>query len=266
MNPAGRVAVVTGASSGIGRATALELARTGAKVVLAARRIDRLETLAAECRALGTEALAVETDVSDQSSCVRLIERASSLGDVDILINNAGFAIFDRIAQARPEDVRAMMETNYLGTVWCTQAALPGMLERRRGHVVAVGSITGIMGFAGMAGYGATKFALTGFMEALRDEVIDHGIGTSLVCPASTDTEFFVTGDRAKIPAASRLLATIPPERIARMIVSVIRSGRPRVVIPASASLYMRFKELAPRTAHYLMRRTSKLLERRKVE
>lgn len=266
MNPQGRVAVVTGASSGIGRETALALARAGARVVIAARRLELLEQLAQECRAEGAEVLPVETDVTDRASCERLIERASTLGDVDILVNNAGFAIFDRVADASPDDLRRMMETNYFGTVWCTQSVLPGMLERGRGSIVTVASITGIMGFAGMSGYCATKFALVGFMEALRNEVIGRGVDVSLVCPGTTRTDFFTIAQKGKMPAASRLLLAVPPERIATVIVRSIRSGRARVIVPASASLYMRFKELAPGIAHFLMRKTSQMLERRNRE
>src|SRR6185503_18758121 len=141
----GKTAVVTGASSGIGRAAALELARRGANVVLAARRAERLEAVVRECEALGVRASAVPTDVNSRQDCLRLIESA---GDVDILVNNAGFAVFDAIESANPDDLAAMMETNYLGTVWCTQAVLPQMLARRAGTIVNVASIAGIMGYA----------------------------------------------------------------------------------------------------------------------
>src|SRR5690349_7967785 len=114
--------IITGASSGIGRATALEMARRGAHVVLAARRADRLEEVAAECRALGVRAVAVPTDVTKAGDCRRLIDTA---GEVDVLVNNAGFAIFSAVAEANPDEVREMIETNYLGAFHCTQAVLP---------------------------------------------------------------------------------------------------------------------------------------------
>src|SRR5688500_3243094 len=115
----GRNAVVTGASSGIGRAVAIELARRGANVVLAARRAERLEETAAACRAHGVTATPVVTDVTRREDCLRLIEAA---GTVDVLVNNAGFAVFDAVDQARPEELREMMDTNYFGTIHCTQA------------------------------------------------------------------------------------------------------------------------------------------------
>lgn len=255
-----RNVVITGASSGIGRATALEMARRGANVVLAARRADRLEEVAAQCHALGVQAVPVATDVTNPEECRRLIEKA---GPVDVLVNSAGFAILGPLVEARPEDLRAMMETNYHGTVYCTQAVLPQMLERRSGTIVNVSSIMGVMGVAGMVGYSATKFALNGFSEALRDEVLGSGVKVALVCPATTDTEFFVTAEKGKIPGASRLMRAMRPEQVARAVCDAAEDGRYRRILPALAMSYMRMKEVFPRFAHSLFRRVSALLERR---
>ncbi|HYH05764.1 MAG TPA: SDR family NAD(P)-dependent oxidoreductase [Thermoanaerobaculia bacterium] len=260
MSLQGKTAVITGASSGIGKAAALELARRGANVVLGARRIDQLEEVAKQCRALGVTAIAVATDVTKRDDCARLI---ASAGEVDVLVNNAGFAVFDAIENAKSEDLHAMMETNYFGTVHCTQAVLPRMLARRSGTIVNVASIAGIMGFARMGGYSATKFAVIGFTEALRDEVIASGVRVALVCPGTTDTEFFVKAERGKMPGASRLILAVKPERVARAIGDAAENGRYRRILPLLAAIYMRMKEISPRLAHLLMRRVSALLERR---
>ena len=260
MNLQGKTAVVTGASSGIGRAVALEFARRGATVILGARRVDRLESVAAECRALGVQATAVACDVTSQEDCRRLIAAAPR---VDILVNNAGFAIFDAVAEARPGELRSMMDTNYFGSVNCVQAALPQMLARGDGAIVNVASITGIMGFARMSGYCATKFALVGFTEALRDEVLGRGVRVALVCPGTTETEFFVKAERGKMPGASRLILAVKPERVARAVCDAAEDGRYRRILPLFAAIYMRLKELFPRSAHLMMRRVSALLERR---
>jgi hypothetical protein len=260
MDLRGKNIVVTGASSGIGRATALELARRGANLVLAARRADRLEEVAAQCRALGVAAVTVPTDVTSAADCRRLIDTA---GDVDVLVNNAGFAVFSPVAEANPDVVREMIETNYLGAFHCTQAVLPRMLARRSGTIVNVSSITGLMGFARMSAYCASKFALTGFTEALRDEVIGSGVRVALVCPGTTDTEFFVRAEKGRMPGASRLMPAATPERVARAVCDAAEDGRYRRILPALAAIYMRLKEFSPRLAHVLFRRVSALLERK---
>ena len=254
-----KTVVVTGASSGIGRAVALELARRGATLFLAARRSPELDSVAALCRAQGVSATPVVTDVGDRDACRKLIDTA---GRVDVLINNAGFAIFDPIESARPEELEAMMSTNFFGAVWCTQAVLPQMLARGDGTIVNVASIAGIMGYARMGGYCATKFAMIGFTESLRDEVLGRGVRVAMVCPGTTETEFFVKAERGKMPGASRLILGISPERVARVICRTAEDGKYRRILPPVAALYMRMKELFPRLAHLLMRRVSSLLER----
>jgi len=255
-----KTVVITGASSGIGRATALEMARRGANVVIGARRAAQLDEVAAACRALGVTATAVPTDVTKPEECRRLIEAA---GRVDVLVNNAGFAIFAAIAEADLGEMRELMDTNYFGAVHCTQAVLPQMLERGEGTIVNVSSITGIMGFVRMGGYCATKFALIGFTEALRDEVLPRGVRVALVCPGTTETEFFVKAERGKMPGASRLILAVKPERVARAICDAAEDGRYRRILPLLAAIYMRMKEMFPRLAHLLMRRVSAILERR---
>ena len=156
-----------------------------------------------------------------------------------------------------------MMQTNYFGAVWCTQAVLPQMLERRSGTIVNVASIAGQMGYARMGGYCATKFAMIGFSEALRDEVIGRGVRVSMICPGTTDTAFFVKAERGKMPGASRLILAVTPERVARAIVASAEDGRYRRIIPLGAAVFIALKEHFPRFAHALFRTASSALERK---
>lgn len=255
----GKTVVVTGASSGIGRAAALAFAREGATLVIAARRAELLDTVAAECRAFGVECHIVVADVSRRDDCERLAQR-----HVDVLVNNAGFATFDAIEEAKADDLEAMMQTNYFGMVWCTQAVLPQMLDRRSGTIVNIASIAGLMGYARMGGYCATKFAMIGFSEALRDEVIGRGVRVALICPGTTETFFFVKAERGKMPGASRLILAVKPERVARAICDSAADGRYRRIVPAGAALFIGLKEMFPRFAHAMFRRVSAMLERRR--
>jgi short-subunit dehydrogenase len=155
-----------------------------------------------------------------------------------------------------------MMQTNYFGAVWCAQAVLPQMLARGSGTIVNVASIAGIMGYARMGGYCATKFAMIGFSETLRDEVLGRGVRVAMVCPGTVETQFFVKAERGKMPGASRLILAIKPEHVARAIVRAARDGKYRRILPVGAALFMRLKEAFPRIAHVLMRRVSSVLEK----
>ncbi|MBA2534486.1 MAG: SDR family oxidoreductase [Rubrobacter sp.] len=189
MTPAGKTAVVTGASSGIGEATARLLARARYNVVLAARREDRLKDLAAE---LGEGALAVPTDVTDPDACEHLVSRTlETFGSVDVLVANAGLGLYGSIAEGNPKDWRVMFEVNVLGVLHATRAATRHMLDRGSGDVVFVSSLAGRrVPRADGAVYAATKHALTAIAEGLRVEVQARGIRVISVEPGLVRTEF----------------------------------------------------------------------------
>jgi clavulanate-9-aldehyde reducatase len=181
---------VTGASSGIGEATALALARAGAAVALAARRKDRLEEIAKRISDAGGRALPVEADVTDEEQARRLMETAQrELGGLSILVNNAGLMLLGPFEGADPADWRRMVEVNLLGLLWCTHAALPLMREGGGGDIVNVSSVAGRRADAGAAVYNMTKFGVTGFSEALRQEALHGGIRVTCVEPGFVATE-----------------------------------------------------------------------------
>ncbi len=187
----GKTAIVTGASSGIGEATARLLAERGCNVVLAARREDRLKSLASELG--GEQALAVPTDVTDSSACAALVDRAiDHFGSLDILINNAGLGTYAPITEADPEDWRTMFDVNVLGVLYVTQAVVRGMSPQASGHVVFVSSLAARRVPSPEATvYAATKHAITAIVEGLRMELLgEKDIRVTSVEPALVRTEF----------------------------------------------------------------------------
>ncbi len=186
------VAIITGASAGIGRETALEFARQGAHVVLAARREDRLLELASQCEALGARAIAVPTDVAKTDDIERMVQAAmDAVGRIDILVNNAGFGFSGTVEETTEADMRELMDVNYFGAFNATRAVLPIMRKQRRGHIVNVSSVVGKLAFPYHGAYSATKFAMIGMTESLRGELDGSGITATVVLPGSTRTEFF---------------------------------------------------------------------------
>ena len=186
----GRVVAVTGASSGIGEATAMACAKAGAAVSLAARRLDRIEDLAERITGDGGTALAVQTDVGDEQEAQRFIERtAADLGRLDVLVNNAGVMLLGPIAGADTEEWRRMIDANVYGVLYCTHAALPLMLEQGSGHFVNVSSVAGRFARAGSGVYNLTKFGVGAFSEALRQEVAAQRIRVTLIEPGFVATE-----------------------------------------------------------------------------
>jgi len=182
-----RVAVVTGASSGIGEATAVALADAGFGVVLAARRSDRIEALASR---IGGDALAVTCDVSDDAAAHSLIDRAKSeLGRVDVLVNNAAVMLLGPIAGADTEEWRRMVGANLLGLMYCTHAALPVMQEQGGGHIVNVSSVAGRTARLGFGVYNATKWGVVAFSESLRQEALHSNVRVTVVEPGFVETE-----------------------------------------------------------------------------
>lgn len=185
----GKVALVTGASSGIGEATALALAAEGASVAIGARRADRLETLRAKLAADDVPTLAVDLDVTDENACrAAVTHTVQELGGLDILVNNAGVMLLGTIEGADTEDWRRMVETNVLGLMYMTHAALPHLLERR-GAVVQVSSVAGRVARLGGGVYNASKFAVNAFSESLRQEVTTRGVRVVVVEPGIVETE-----------------------------------------------------------------------------
>lgn len=212
----GKVAVVTGAGRGIGRAIAVELAKMGSRLVLAARSIGELEQTA---RAIGSASV-MRTDVRRPEDVHNLLDQtAATVGPVDILVNAAGMGVFGRLASFRDEDYDAILETNLRSIFYACRRVLPSMIERKTGHIINIASIAGKVGSATRAVYCASKFGVVGFTEALAEEVREHGVRVSLICPGSTDTSFSSDPNREG-KTRSRMLSPSDIAHAVRMIVT----------------------------------------------
>jgi short-subunit dehydrogenase len=251
----GAVAVVTGASSGFGELTSRLLAKEGASVVLAARRVERLEALAAEIEGRGGRGLAVRCDVTEVADLQALRDRVGeAFGRCDVLINNAGIPGGGRFEDLSLEQIERVIQVNLLGVLFCTKAFLPMMLEQGAGHIVNVGSLAGRYAAPGASVYSASKHGVVAFSEALYYELAPRGILVTSVNPGFAATEGFPQG---RLPPA----LVMPAEKVARVIVQVVKDGKaPEVSVPRGMSLWQAFRILTPPLYRWGVRQASKKL------
>lgn len=188
-----KVIIITGASSGIGKALAIEAASRGARLMLAARNSEKLKEMAETLRSGGSEVYYTKTDVSQEADCKNLInETLKQYQKIDVLINNAGISMRALFNDADLSVIKHLMETNFWGTVYCTKYALPHLLQQK-GSVSAVSSVAGIKGLPGRTGYSASKFAIRGFMESLRTENLHTGLHVLMAFPGFTASNIRIT-------------------------------------------------------------------------
>src|SRR5437870_4751701 len=224
-----QVVAITGASSGIGEATAVACARAGASVALAARRADRIEALAERIAGEGGRALAVPTDVAQEAQARAFIERAhTELGRLDVLVNNAGVMLLGPIAGAPTEEWRQMIDANVYGVLYCTHAAVPLMAAQGSGHIITVSSVAGRVARAGSGVYNLTKFGVGAFSESLRQEAVAMGVRVTLIEPGAVATELSGHNRPEIIEQMAKRFAGVTPlaaEDIASAVVYAI--GQP---------------------------------------
>ncbi len=245
-----KVVIVTGASSGIGKALALECGRRGAKVVLAARREELLKDNVLKISEMGAETFIVVADVSKESDCERIIELTiSRFGAIHVLINNAGVSMRALFHKTGSDVLRRVIDINFWGTVNCTRYALPYLLKTG-GSLVGISSVGGFKGLPGRTGYSASKFAMHGFMEALRTENLKKGLHVLIVCPGFTSTEIrekALTADgsiQGKSPRNEKRMMN--PEQVARRTVDAIVNRRRLLILTLEGKFIIALQRLFP--------------------
>jgi short-subunit dehydrogenase len=258
------VTLITGASDGIGAELALQLAALQgrqAALVLAGRSADKLQAVAARCQAHGAQVLCVAGDLRQEDACRQLVRQAiAHFGALDTLVNNAGISAHAELSEVRAQDLgwyRDLMDANFWSAVWCTHEALP-QLRARRGRLVAVSSLAGLIGVPGRSAYSASKFALGGFMEAVRAETPPEQLSVTVAYPGVVDTQIRYRGYNAQGQAAGRSGLreehAMPVQVCARLILQGMRARRREVVMTARGRLGRWLKLLAPAVVERMAR------------
>ena len=239
----GKVAIVTGASSGIGRAVALDLAKRGTTVVAVARRKELVEDVAEQCRRTAPDSLAAVVDVSDRGAVEHLCkETLNRHGKVDVLVNNAGIPLRIHVTRLTVEDVEQVMAINFMGSVYATMALLPSMIERRSGHIVNVGSVAGRVGSPRESAYAASKYAMTGWSEVLASDLTGTGVKIHLIVPGAIDTEIW---QKVQEPAAYSG-KFVPAQEVAEAVRDVLEHDKFERWVPKRLKPVAAFRALAP--------------------
>jgi len=232
-----KVVIVTGASSGIGEATAREFGRLGAKVVIAARRVDRLEILAKEIDAMSTGAkvLVIQADLSKLEDIQSMVHQTmDTFGRIDILVNNAGFGRLNWLEKLDPvKDIQAQFDVNVLGVIQTTRQVLPIMIKQRSGQIINMCSMAGLVATPTYSIYAACKHAVHGFSEALRREVKPWGINVSMIYPGGVVSEFAShAGIQRKTKATTPRWLLLTSEQVGKAVVKLVRRPRPMWILP----------------------------------
>ena len=226
-----KTVVITGASSGIGAASCIEFAKKGANIALVARRKGKLEDMEKTLAKFNVATSVCECDVSDKAQVRKMSAQVlEKFGKVDVLVNNAGFAIYGAVSDLTIEEIESQMRTNYFGMVYCIKNFLPEMLEQKSGHIVNVASVAASFGLPGIASYCASKFAILGFSEGLKHELKGTGIGVTVVSPIMVRTNFFDHRSFEHMPKYSP--TALDAKTVAKAIVSAASSRRLEIIVP----------------------------------
>ncbi len=227
-----KVIVITGASSGIGEASAIQFAKKGANLILVARREEKLLAVKKKISKFNVKTLVCPCDVSQKSQVKQMAKTVlEKFGRIDILVNNAGFAIYGTVSDLSIEEIESQMATNYFGMVYCIKNFLPIMLEQNSGHIVNVASVAASFGLPGIASYCASKFAMLGFSEGLKHELQNTGVRVTVVSPIMVRTNFF---DHPSFETYTKYSPTsLSAEKVAKAVIKAANSSRLEIIVPS---------------------------------
>jgi hypothetical protein len=233
MNFKNKVIVITGASSGIGEASAIQFAKKGADIVLVSRREEKLLTVKKKISKFNVKTQVCTCDVSQKSQVKQMAKTVlDKFGRVDVLVNNAGFVIYGKINDLTIEEIESQMQTNYFGMVYCIKNFLPVMIEQNFGHIVNIASVGASFGVPGISAYCATKYAMLGFSEGLKHELYGTNVGITVVSPIMVKTNLF---DHPSFENFTKQATgiSLSPETVAKAVVKAASSSRLEIVVPS---------------------------------
>jgi uncharacterized protein len=249
------IVIITGASSGIGAATAFELAKSGARLALLARTESKLEALASQLRTLGAEAFVYPVDLSDQQAVSSVhAQICRDLGQPDVIVHAAGLGRWLWLEETAPAEVLEMLSSPFMGALWLTQACLPGMLERDSGRIVFVGSPIAWMPWPGANVYAVSRWALRGLFEALRVDLARTNIGVAMIVPGQVRSPYFDhnPGVRERFPSLGKIVRVLEVEEVARAIRRALERDLTLIALPWMIGLLLRVSAFAPWFTHRL--------------
>jgi len=241
-----KVVLITGASSGIGKQTAIEFAKLGSSIILVARRKNKLEQVENELKQFNVNTLVCVCDVSKKDQVEELSKIVLQKFDsIDILVNNAGFVIYGSVSDLSINEIESQMETNYFGMIYCVKNFLPLMLKKKSGHIVNVASVGASFSIPGVSSYCATKFAMLGFSEGLKHELYGTGVGLTVVSPIMVRTPLFEHPSFTNFSKFSTGVS-LSSETVAKTIIKASNSSRLEIVVPSVARAAIWFKQTFP--------------------
>ena len=241
-----KVVLITGASSGIGKQTAIEFAKLGSSIILVARRKNKLEQVENELKQFNVNTLVCACDVSKKDQVEELSKIVLQKFDsIDILVNNAGFAIYGLVSDLSINEIESQMETNYFGMIYCVKNFLPLMLKKKSGHIVNVASVGASFSVPGVSSYCATKFAMLGFSEGLKHELYGTGVGLTVVSPIMVRTPLFEHPSFTNFSKFSTGVS-LSSETVAKTIIKASNSSRLEIVVPSVVRAVIWFKQTFP--------------------